>query len=68
MLQDGCWVGFDDFHLLTKQSVSTFMFGAQTLYDNLKAKLNTCILGDGKEVSFFLHHFTPDFGFMILRK
>ncbi|XP_033874385.3 dynein axonemal heavy chain 8-like [Acipenser ruthenus] len=49
--RDGCWVGFDDFHLLTKQSVSTFMFGAQTLYDNLKAKLNTCILGDGKEIT-----------------
>ncbi|XP_041109797.1 dynein heavy chain 8, axonemal-like [Polyodon spathula] len=50
-VKDGCWVGFDDFHLLTKPSVSTFMFSAQTLYDSLKAKLNTCILGDGKEIT-----------------
>ncbi|MBN3318102.1 DYH6 protein, partial [Atractosteus spatula] len=48
---DGCWVCFDDFHLLKKSAVSAVMFNSQTLYDCLKAKLNTCVLGDGKEVT-----------------
>ncbi|CAH2249071.1 Hypothetical predicted protein [Pelobates cultripes] len=37
---DGCWSCFDDFDLLSKNTVSVFMHGASELYDSLKATLD----------------------------
>ncbi|XP_069461306.1 uncharacterized protein [Ambystoma mexicanum] len=65
---DGCWSCFDDFHLLTPNAVSVFMYGAQTIYDALKAKHPMSTLLNGQEIAvdkncnlFLTVHWHPGF-------
>ncbi|XP_078503742.1 dynein axonemal heavy chain 5-like [Lissotriton helveticus] len=65
---DGCWSCFDDFHLLTENAVSVFMYGAQTIYDSLKAKHPVSALLNEQEIAvdkncnlFLTVHWQPGF-------
>ncbi|KAJ1151043.1 hypothetical protein NDU88_003830 [Pleurodeles waltl] len=65
---DGCWSCFDDFHLLTQNAVSIFMYGAQTIYDSLKAKHPVSALLNEQEIAvdkncnlFLTVHWQPGF-------